>query len=536
MKSQADDAVKAGKRARDVIVEPIGTIPGVRLVSDVALERITWLWRHWLARGTVAFVEGDPGLGKSTLVVNIAARITRGDEMPDGTRGLDAPGHVLFILAEDTASTVRARLEAEGADLKHCWLMDFVLGDDGKPRGIVLPDDLPRIKQVIRAYGVVLVVFDPWFAFTSAAIDTHNDASSRLALTPAAKMAEATSCSVIALRHWNKGKGSAIQRGMGSTAHGAAARAVLTVGIDPADEARCVLAVVKTNLGPLPSSLGFSIAGTTERPDGTVIADPEGHAIETARVVWHGTNTARASDLVADSSDASERASGRAAEEFLRDALARGGRPAKEIKREADDAGIGWRTVERAKARLMVISCKRAFSGRWEWCLPADADDPTPPTPPLPLSDGGLRENGGVRTPPTPPTDPVAVFGGGLRDRRGEREGEESEDRQAAEGTRARARIAKLAPTVANTCAATLTLLKCEYAAAQREDRMPAGLSVASISAALGVSVALADDAVRFLCDREPPIAQESPDGAVWIDASGERAASRARTDADGER
>lgn len=379
---QADEKEKASvgvqlerlTAANDNDEHGIGSLPGVRLFSDVQIERIDWLWKHWLACGTVSFLEGDPGLGKSTVVVDVAARITRGDNMPDGSPGLGVPNNVLFVLAEDTASTVRSRLEAAGADTARCVLLDYVLDVDGKPRTISIPDDLPRIEQVIRTHNVRLAILDPWFAFMAEGIDTHNDAGSRRALTPTTKTAEATGCTVLALRHWNRGKGKAIARGMGSTAFGAAARSVITVGVDPADDTRCVMAVVKTNLGPMPTSLGFSTAGTTSRPDSTTIRDSTGAAVETSRIDWHGANTAKANDLVAGEDVDSEGATALdEACDFLAAELSKGGQTKRAIDAAARDAGVAQRTLKRAKKKLGVRSAKQHFSGEWLWELPATA-------------------------------------------------------------------------------------------------------------------------------------------------------------------
>jgi primase-polymerase (primpol)-like protein len=45
---------------------------------DIAPEQLDWLWPGWLARGKLAVLEGDPGLGKSTLTMDLAARVSTG--------------------------------------------------------------------------------------------------------------------------------------------------------------------------------------------------------------------------------------------------------------------------------------------------------------------------------------------------------------------------------------------------------------------------------------------------------------------------
>jgi putative DNA primase/helicase len=352
------------------------TIPGVKLAADVELRAIEWLWRHWLPRGSISFFDGDPGLGKSTLVVDLVARITRGDPMPDGTAGLGRAGFVVLVLGEDTEATARARLEAAGADLMRVAIIDHIPDEKGDPRTVILPDDLAHIERVVRCYSADVVAFDPWFAFLSSSVDTNKDASARLALTPTAKMAEATSATVVALRHLNKSKGSALQRGMGSTAHTAAARSVLLAGVDPADEKRCVLSIAKSNLGPRPRSIGFSTEGTISRPDGSSIVDSKGRNVETSRIVWHGVNAANAEDLVKQPDERDEHLSKKdRATAFLRTELAAGPVLTKDLQAAARQADIAWATVRRAADAMGIEPGKEGrFDGQWRWSLPTEGE------------------------------------------------------------------------------------------------------------------------------------------------------------------
>ena len=57
------------------------------LLSGVEPETVTWLWPGYIPRGKLSILDGDPGLGKSTLALDLAARLTRGHAMPDGSGG-----------------------------------------------------------------------------------------------------------------------------------------------------------------------------------------------------------------------------------------------------------------------------------------------------------------------------------------------------------------------------------------------------------------------------------------------------------------
>lgn len=114
------------------VIAPLVT----RRVADIAARPVHWLWPGRIARGKVTMVAGHPGLAKSMLALNIAAIVTTGGRWPvDGTRS--SLGSVIVISAEDDpADTIRPRLDAAGADVMRCHVIEAAqdLGDDGKPR------------------------------------------------------------------------------------------------------------------------------------------------------------------------------------------------------------------------------------------------------------------------------------------------------------------------------------------------------------------------------------------------------------------
>ena len=71
------------------------------VVSTVERESINWIWRSRLAIGKLTILDGDPGLGKSTLYSDIAARITTGRTLPgDEDRSIESkwtPAGVVIV-------------------------------------------------------------------------------------------------------------------------------------------------------------------------------------------------------------------------------------------------------------------------------------------------------------------------------------------------------------------------------------------------------------------------------------------------------
>jgi hypothetical protein len=98
--------------------------PGI-VLSQVETQQVDWLWQRRIPLGKITVLDGDPGLGKSLLAINIAACITTGRPMPDGTPGRQ--GSVILIAPEDSAEdTIKPRMEAAGGDPSRVLLLDTI--------------------------------------------------------------------------------------------------------------------------------------------------------------------------------------------------------------------------------------------------------------------------------------------------------------------------------------------------------------------------------------------------------------------------
>jgi hypothetical protein len=344
------------RRMEELRPEEIG-----KLLSDVEPEKVSWLWPSWLALGKLALVDGDPGLGKSAMTLDLAARVSAGRVFPNGAEC--EPAGVVLLSAEDGhADTIRPRLDAAGADTSKILSLATVLDEDGHDRLLSIPEDLGLIEKGIRRVGARLVVVDPLMAFLSSNTNSHRDQDVRRALAPLAGLAERTGAAVLVVRHLNKAAANnPLYRGGGSIGIIGAARMAFVVGKDPQDEDRRVLASTKNNLAMSPTSLMFRL---------------EEAATGSVRVNWLGNSEVSAKDLLATSQDHEHADARSEAVEFLNEVLTDGPLPAKQILEEADDAGIAEKTLRRAKKLLDVIvyrentSGEKRGSGRWLWKLP----------------------------------------------------------------------------------------------------------------------------------------------------------------------
>ena len=236
------------------------SIPVVTRLEDCRSTPIRWLWPGRLPAGKLTMLVGDPGLGKSFVTLDIAARVSRGRPLPqlsDESVVVDRtmPGSVILLSAEDDVSdTIRPRLAAAGADLSRITALQAVRYPDentqARDESFSLASDLDVLERLITSLdNCRLIVIDPITAYLGAG-DAHNNAEMRSLLAPLSDLAARTGVAVLAVNHLNKGgQGPAIYRSMGSLAFAATVRSVLAVLIDPYDPAARILVSLKSNLG-----------------------------------------------------------------------------------------------------------------------------------------------------------------------------------------------------------------------------------------------------------------------------------------------
>lgn len=326
----------------------LGLGPAVRL-SRVTARPVTWLWPGRIPRGKLTVLDGDPGLGKSTITLDLAARVSRGLPMPDGAPG--CPGGVVLAGAEDDlADTIRPRLDAAGGDCERIAALPVERWND--------VTDTVTLHKAIEQVSAVLVVIDPLMAYMPSQANSWRDQDVRRVLSPLAALAAKTGAAIVLVRHLNKmAGGTPLYRGGGFIGIIGAARAGLLVARDPDDGERRVLAVTKSNLAREAPSVGYR---TIERGGAVCIE-------------WLGESAHQAAALLGQPASAEERTAVTEASDWLRARLESCAVAARDIRREARDAGIPERTLERAKAALAIRSGKCGFGDGWRWELPPKA-------------------------------------------------------------------------------------------------------------------------------------------------------------------
>jgi hypothetical protein len=321
-------------------------------LSAIEPSTVSWLWEPYLPRGKLTLLDGDPGVGKSMMAVDLAARLSRGAALPDGSPGT-GPHVVLLLNAEDDpADMTHPRAAGAGADLDR---LVHVAGRGGVP--LRFPADVPALEAEVRRYHADLVVIDPMMAFFPPEVAANTDQCIRQGLAPLATLAEGTGAAVLLVRHLTKrGGAKAIYRGSGSIGILGSARTGLLIGPDPADPNTRVLAVTKSNLAAPASALGFRV---------------NANAAGRSAVEWLGRYDRTADQLLA-------RPDGPLkprdyASDWLKKELAAGPRKAADVLAAAADDGIPEATLRRAK-RDVDIRSHRAYaddaSSTWYWYDP----------------------------------------------------------------------------------------------------------------------------------------------------------------------
>jgi hypothetical protein len=337
----------------------------VRTLADVTAQPVTWLWKPWIPLGAITLLDGDPGLGKSTISMDLAARVSRGWAMPpDGGPSCD-PAGVLLLGAEDNlAYTIRPRLDGAGADVSRIHALEAIQTAEGE-RPPVLPWDLSLVEDMIADRAIRLVVVDPFMAFLDGDLDAHRDQDVRRCMHRLKLLAEKSNASILIVRHLNKLIGGpAIYRGGGSIGITGAVRSALVVGKNPNDQQQCVLAPVKCNLAAKPKSLLYVVE---------TVGD-------VSRIGWLGETDLQADDVLAHSAGRKRKTTAEQCADAVRDFLTDGPRESEGMNSWLTQHGYSTWAI-RAGRRLAGVKVQLVgygAEGKWMAELPESDPDEEP--------------------------------------------------------------------------------------------------------------------------------------------------------------
>jgi len=325
---------------------------GIFNLSQIPSRQVAWLWPARIPFGKLTILDGDPGLGKSTPMLDLAARLTAGRALPDEPTPPDEPRRVALLSAEDAAAdTIRPRLEAASAAIDRVYVLSHLPDSVGGGLPVLprLPGTSTRSSSASNPACSSSTRSSPILDPRSTLTATRASAipSSRRPSSPTAPASLSSSFATSASASRNP-----LYRGGGSIGLLGAARSGVLVALDPSDPAgaRRVLASTKSNLAALPPSLAYRLASA---PNGV------------ARVVWEGRAHRRAPRRPPDDRPASVLDDARS---VLRTILADGPLPASLVQRQAAEVGLSRSTLNRAREAMAIRP--RKVGPTWVWSLP----------------------------------------------------------------------------------------------------------------------------------------------------------------------
>ena len=312
-------------------------------MADVELQEVDWLWFPFIPFGKISMIQGDPGEGKTTLALRLAAACSRGFSLPNTPEQERVPINVIYQTAEDgLGDTIKPRLMDAHADENRIFCIDE------SEKSLTLLDE--RIEKAIDRTGARLIILDPVQGYVGERIDMNRANEIRTVMKKLAAVAERTGCAVVLVGHLNKNGGAnSSYRGLGSIDFRAAARSVLLVGRLKREPNVRVIVHDKSSLVPEGKSLAFSLG------------DSDGFR-------WlEGYDEVTSEELLCGVSPETKTA---AAENLIRRMLSDGNPvPAEEIFRMAESQHISRRTVNEAKKNIPELVTRK--DGKvWLWIIP----------------------------------------------------------------------------------------------------------------------------------------------------------------------
>lgn len=317
-------------------------------MEDVVSKEVEWLWYPYIQYGKITIIEGDPGEGKTTLVLKLAAALSRGLPLPCDDDKEYEPIHIIYQTAEDgIEDTIKPRLVKAGAD---CSMIRVI---DETDKELSMTDD--RLEQAIIETGARLIILDPIQAYIGATVDMHRANEIRPVLKHLGIIAEKHNCAIILIGHMNKASGSkSTYRGLGSIDIQATARSVLLVARLRDKPNIRIMAHDKSSLAPAGDAIGFEMT----EDSGMVCIGPYDITIDELLSGNEGRGKKKL-DI---------------AENFIKEYFGPNKIiPSNEIMMEAAKRSIKRNTLLSAKKKLGITSDKeKAEDGTiyWTWVMP----------------------------------------------------------------------------------------------------------------------------------------------------------------------
>ena len=345
--NSAIDALVDAEMAEDTALEAGRLVPEADELHEVSLATVTsapvrWLWPGKIPLGKVTVIYGEAGLGKTCLALDLAARVSAGAKFLDATSAPEA-GQVLIVNGEDSlVDGICPRLEGGGANLQNISVIAGMKSGSshGSPaaaaseRSFDLGRDLPVLRKRIAASGQMrLLIIDPLEAYLGKGGASRTRL--RAVMAELTKLAAETGVAVVVISS--------------STKCDLPVKNVWRVDCDVLEAGVRYWVPVRYHYGPLPDGLAFRVTAAgiawEARPQGPTADQGRGASTKQERCVQLQEHAG-----------------------WLRQYLASGSRPARQVLKSAVAAGLSVSQLKRAKQALGIRCYKEPVpKGRWIW-------------------------------------------------------------------------------------------------------------------------------------------------------------------------
>ena len=312
-------------------------------LKDVEPKEISWLWRPYIAFGKVTLIQGDTGIGKTSLMVKVMADLSNGLYPPTMFRERLLPQETgdpittYYVSIENgIADTIVPLFNRVGGN------NEFVQYQDEMKEHFVLTGD--EVKECVRISGAKLIVVDPWQQFLDDASSSDNNAM-RAMIRDVQNAAEETGAAVVLCGNYTKAVvRSDMGKGIGASELFNTLRSVLTVKYGDSPSERCMIASKMSFLGKEVTPVRFV---QDEDYRKSYVFDDEVDELEAGEEVVESASKA---DLTA---------------AFLADLLKDGPMDSHDVKRAVQASGFSMTTVQRVKDKIVVVERQPNKSSTW---------------------------------------------------------------------------------------------------------------------------------------------------------------------------
>ena len=326
--------------------KPVSAGPVIKWGHDTPLGETNWLWKPLIPYESVTLIQGDGGDGKTTMILTIAAMVSRGVKPPTLFQGKLCPSEscppvtTFYLTSEDEIAdtTLRRFIRAGGDTTRFAYSAEL-------QHHMTLRED--ELRSAIDQTGCRLLIIDPLQAFLPEGTHLANVTTMRTVFTMLANLAKTTGVAIVLVGHLNKNESSKdIHRGLGSIDIASAVRSVLMAETYMKVH---VFRTVRASKTQLDESDYTAIRLLMDEDRRLTFANLDEEKYEESAPAPEPTKTEIASVL-------------------LRKLLKDGPVPVARIHQLMNENGIGFRTAQRVRQRLGIVQELKA--GVYLWRLP----------------------------------------------------------------------------------------------------------------------------------------------------------------------